>query len=299
MPRRAPGPAPACRRNRARRKDCADPWIAARIRLKLRDVSGTAPLPALLGPDDPAPFRVLEGDPSSPFVITCDHAGKRLPVSLGDLGLAAADLERHIAWDIGAAGVAEMLAVDLGGFAIWQTYSRLVIDCNRPPEVESSIAKQSEDTAIPGNQRVSEAEKRQRADAIFHPYHRRIEQELERRRLAAIPSVYLAVHSFTPRYLGEERLWHGGVLYGKDGRLAKALLEVLRREPELHVGDNEPYFVSELSDYGVIQHAERRGLLYVELEMRQDLLLDERGQRQWADRVGRALKTALGELGFP
>ena len=262
-------------------------------------MSGTEPLVPLLGPDDPPPFRVLEGDPSSPFVVTCDHAGRRLPRSLGDLGIGAADLERHIAWDIGALGVAEMLARDLDAFAIWQTYSRLVIDCNRPPEVESSIATHSEDTTIPGNQRVSEAQKRQRAEAIFHPYHRRIEQELERRRFAGIPSVYVAVHSFTPRYLGKERIWHAGVLYGKDGRLAKALIDVLRREPGLHVGDNEPYFVSELTDYGVVRHAERRGLLYVELEMRQDLLLDVDGQREWADRVGRALRTALGELGFP
>jgi predicted N-formylglutamate amidohydrolase len=274
----------------------AGAWIAARIRLKLPGVPVPDPLPPLLGPDDPPPFRVHEGDPSSRFVVTCDHAGKRLPRSLGNLGLAAADLERHIAWDIGAAGVAEKLARDLGAFAIWQTYSRLVIDCNRPPEVESSIAKLSEDTPIPGNQQVSDAEKLERAEAIFYPYHRRIEQELERRSVLGIPSVYLAVHSFTPRYLGKDRLWHAGVLYGKDGRLAKALLDVLRREPGLQVGDNEPYFVSELTDYGVIRHAERRGLLYVELEIRQDLLLDERGQREWADRVGRALKTALGAL---
>jgi len=173
-----------------------------------------------------------------------------------------------------------------------------VIDCNRPPEVESSIAKHSEDTAIPGNERVSDAEKRERAEAIFYPYHRRIEEELERRRLARIPSVYVAVHSFTPRYLGKDRIWHAGVLYGKDGRLAKALLDVLRREPGLQVGDNEPYFVSELTDYGVVRRAEQRGLLYVELEIRQDLLLDEPGQRQWADRLGTALRTALGELGF-
>jgi len=253
----------------------------------------------LLGPGDPPPFRVLEGDPSSPFFVTCDHAGKRIPSALGDLGLGPADLERHIAWDIGAAGVAERLARDLGAFAIWQTYSRLVIDCNRPPGVESSIAKHSEDTAIPGNQSVSDGEAKQRADAIFYPYHLRIEQELDRRRFAGIPTVYVAVHSFTPRYLGKDRIWHAGVLYGKDGRLAKALLEVLRREPGLHVGDNEPYFVSELTDYGVVQHAERRGLLYVELELRQDLLLDERGQGRWAERVSLALRTALAELGFP
>jgi predicted N-formylglutamate amidohydrolase len=261
-------------------------------------VTGIVPPSPLLGPDDPPPFRVIEGAARSPFVVTCDHAGKTLPRAVGDLGLSAADLERHIAWDIGAAAVAELLARDLGAFAIWQTYSRLVIDCNRPPAVDSSIAKHSEDTPIPGNQQLSEADRQARAEAIFYPYHRRIEQELERRRLAQIPSVYVAVHSFTPRYLGKERRWHAGVLYGKDGRLAKALLDVLRREPGLEVGDNEPYFVSELTDYGVVQHAERRGLLYVELEMRQDLLFDEQGQRRWAERVGRALETALAELGF-
>jgi predicted N-formylglutamate amidohydrolase len=108
--------------------------------------------------------------------------------------------------------------------------------------------------------------------------------------------VYVAVHSFTPRYLDVDRAWHAGILYGRDARLARLLLEGLRREPGLLVGDNEPYFVSDLTDYGVVQHGERRGLLHVELEMRQDLIAEEPGQREWADRLARALRDAVSQL---
>ncbi len=241
----------------------------------------------LLAPDEPPPYRVSEAAGDSPFVITCDHAGRLLPRALGDLGLPPAELERHIAWDIGAAGVAEKLGRALGAFVICQTYSRLAIDCNRPLDSQSSIAKVSEATTIPGNQNVDAHEIERRAQAIFHPYHRRIEQELERRANAKLRTVYLAIHSFTPCYLGKARPWQLGVLYGKDGRFARAFLELARQEPGLVVGDNEPYFVSELSDYGVVQHAERRGHPYVEIEIRQDLIADEPSQSRWAELLAR------------
>jgi predicted N-formylglutamate amidohydrolase len=202
-----------------------------------------------------------------------------------------------VAWDIGAAGVAERLGRLLGAFVILQTYSRLVIDCNRPLDAQSSIATKSEHTVVPGNQGITRTEAELRAEAIFRPYHRRIALELERLQREGRATVFVAVHSFTPRFLGVERAWHAGVLYGKDARLGRVVLELLRQESELIVGDNEPYAVSELTDYGIVQHAERRGLLCVELEIRQDLIGDAEGQASWAERLARVLRVAQGRLG--
>jgi predicted N-formylglutamate amidohydrolase len=256
----------------------------------------TADASDLLQPDEAAPAQVIAGNPSSPFLITCDHAGQVLPRSLGTLGLTRADLDTHIAWDIGAAGVARRLGVALEAFVILQTYSRLAIDCNRPLGVESSIAKKSELIVIPGNQSVSAEEAELRARSIFAPYHWRIEQELGRREAARLPTTLVAIHSFTPRFLGVARPWHAGVLYNRDPRLAHIMLELLRREPGLVVGDNEPYSVSDLSDYGVVMYGERRGLPHVELEIRQDLIADEVGQAEWAERLARLLREAAAAL---
>jgi predicted N-formylglutamate amidohydrolase len=250
----------------------------------------------LLAPDEPAPFERLPDRATSPFLITCDHAGKRLPRALGDLGLSEADRERHIAWDLGAAGVARELARELGAFAALQSYSRLVIDCNRRPGVPSSIADLSEATEIPGNRGLSPAEAARRARDIFAPYHTGILAELERRTRAAQPTVLIAMHSFTPSFKGIARPWHVGVLYNRDTRLAHALLKLLQSEPALVVGDNEPYAVSDLSDYGVVEYGERLGHPHVELEIRQDLLQDAAAQRAWALRMAELLPRALAAI---
>jgi predicted N-formylglutamate amidohydrolase len=254
------------------------------------------PSASLLESDEPAPFEVIEDSTGSPFLLTCDHAGNRLPRALGDLGLAPADRERHIAWDIGAAGVTRALARELGAFAALQTYSRLVIDCNRPLGVPSSIAVLSEDTSIPGNQGLSPAAAERRAREIFEPYHARIRQELSRRASVGQKTVLIAMHSFTPSFKGVARPWHVGMLYNRDTRLAHALLEQLRQDPELVVGDNEPYSVSDLSDYGVVQYGERLGNLYVEVEIRQDLLSSEADQAGWAKRFAELLPRACATL---
>jgi len=238
--------------------------------------------------DDPPPFEVTEGGRSE-FVIVCDHAGRRMPQGLGSLGLAASELERHIAWDIGAARLSLALAERLEAWAILQTYSRLVIDCNRPLTSADSITRHSEDTIITGNLEVTAEEARLRAEHIFEPYHARIRTELDARAHEGRTSVLLFVHSFTPVYRRVARAWHAGVLYHNDSRLALPLLEALRREPGLVVGDNEPYRASALTDYGLVEHAEKRGLPYVELEVRQDLIADAEGQALWAERLARLL----------
>jgi predicted N-formylglutamate amidohydrolase len=216
-----------------------------------------------------------------------------LPAALGDLGLSSLDLTRHIAWDIGAATLAEGLANELRSVTILQNYSRLVIDCNRHLGVDSSIAWKSEATKIPGNIGLNQHDAEQRAKAVFHPYHAWIRAELDRRAREQIRTVYVAMHSFTPCYLGTRRPWHVGVLYGKDARFASHVLGLLREDSNLVVGDNQPYVVTEQSDYGVNEHAEGRRLPYVELEVRQDLISDDAGQREWTKRLARVLTTAL------
>jgi predicted N-formylglutamate amidohydrolase len=206
------------------------------------------------------------------------------------------ELERHIAWDIGAAAVARLLADALSGWLILQSYSRLVIDCNRPLDRPDSIAESSEDTVIPGNRGLTSDEARQRAESIFEPYHRRIREELDERAASGRDTVLVFMHSFTPTYRGVARAWHAGVLYHQDTRLAVPLLEALRREPDLCVGDNQPYAASALSDYGLIEHGERRGLPYVELEVRQDLVTTLEDQRAWTARLARLLREATASI---
>jgi predicted N-formylglutamate amidohydrolase len=253
----------------------------------------------LLGADDVPPFDVAQREGRSPFFIVCDHAGRRLPRALGSLGLSAEDLSRHIAWDIGAVGVARALAKTLDAHVVWQQYSRLVIDCNRPLEAHDSIAARSERTAIPGNQRLEPEDAVARAKEIFHPYHDEIRDALERRRRAERPTILVAMHSFTPSYLDVPRPWHIGVLFNRDTRLAEPLLGLLGNEGDLVVGRNQPYAVSDVSDYSIIHHGERRGLLHVELEIRQDLIADEAGQAAWAARLARLLPLAAKSVLSP
>lgn len=250
----------------------------------------------LLDADEPPAFTVVQAEGRSPFFLTCDHAGRLLPRRLGDLGLPQRELERHIAWDIGAAAVTRLLARSLDAFAILQTYSRLAIDCNRAPGVPSSVPTISESTVIPGNQSLTLEALEARAREIFWPYQNRTAEELDRRLAAGRPTVLIAMHSFTPVFKGVARPWHVGVLYNRDSRLAHIMLDLFKAEGDLVVGDNEPYAVSDTSDYGIPVYGERRGLPHVELEIRQDLIADAAGQQAWAERLDRLFRIALERL---
>jgi predicted N-formylglutamate amidohydrolase len=245
----------------------------------------------LLAADEPPAFRVERPEGKSPFFLTCDHASARIPRNLGSLGLSTEDLGRHIAWDIGAAAVAVKLAAQLDAFAILQNYSRLVIDSNRRPGNAQSILKLSEATPIRGNEGITAEDAAVREREIFHPYHDRIRTELDARLARQQPTILVSVHSFTPRYHGQERPWHAGVLYNRDARLATELLRHLRADPALVIGDNEPYAASDSTDYTIPEHGERRGLPHVGIELRQDLVTAEAGQSEWAERLARALVT--------
>ena len=243
----------------------------------------------LLGSADEPP--VVEHNPlgPSPFLLTSDHFGRALPKSLGDLGLPESELTRHIAWDIGIAGVARALSDRLNAHLIAQAYSRLVIDCNRPFSSPSSIPLISEATTIPGNEGLTRAAIEARRGEVFDPYHHRIADVIERRAADGLPTVLVSLHSFTPVYAGIKRPWHVGTLYQRDTRLPPLLLKALRAQGDLVVGDNEPYAVNNETDYTIPVHGEARGLMNTGIEIRQDLIGDQTGEAEWSDRLANIL----------
>ena len=255
----------------------------------------------LLGSEDVPPVVEDNAAGGSPFLLTCDHYGRSIPRLLGGLGLPEAELARHIAWDPGIAGVADALSKSLGAHLIAQRYSRLVIDCNRPPDALSSIPRISEATVIPGNEGLARDAAEARRRAVFDPYHRRIRDVIDRRSRDGVPSVLVSLHSFTAVYAGIARPWHIGTLYHRDTKLPPLLLKLLRDERDLVVGDNEPYAVSDETDYTIPVHGEARGLMNSGVEIRQDLIAEEHGQRQWGERLARIfgeIETALRAQGL-
>lgn len=255
-------------------------------------------LTGLLSANEPPPVAVEYGGGASPFLLIADHAGNRVPAALGTLGLPQAELDRHIGIDIGILGVGRGLARRLGATLIHQPYSRLVIDCNRRPGRPDAMPEVSDGTRVPGNIGLGPDARALREAAIFRPYHARIEAEIDARMAAGRPVVLLALHSFTPRH-GDyvaPRPWHIGVLWNRDERLARALVDALDAEADLTVGRNEPYDVSDDIDYAIPVHAEARGLLHVEIEIRQDQIADASGQDAWSERLARVLPLALAQV---
>jgi predicted N-formylglutamate amidohydrolase len=250
-----------------------------------------SPSSRLITADDLPPVSTIGKDGKSPFFLVCDHAGNEIPRSLNALGLHDSALQRHIAWDIGAAGVTGFLVGLLDAFAVLQTYSRLVIDCNRPPASDESIAETSEDTRIPGNEFLPQAQRDARLRDVFVPYHERVRRELDQRIEAGRPVVLISMHSFTPVFRGVRRPWDIGILYNRDARTAEAMMTQLRQDiaQVVVVGDNQPYAVDDESDYTLPVHGEQRGLPHLGIELRQDLISDKKDQELWAGRLAPAL----------
>lgn len=251
----------------------------------------------LLAADEPDPVEVVRPEGTSPIFMTADHAGRVIPRKLGQLGVSDSEMERHIAWDIGIAGVTRRLADALDATSVLQAYSRLVIDCNRNPDWPSAMPTVSEVTPIPGNENLTPEAREMRVREIFTPYHDRIRALMDARDAAGRKTVLVAMHSFTPVFKGKSRAMHVGVLYNKDTRTAGIMLDLLRAEPDLVVGDNAPYAITSASDYGIPNHGDKRGIAHVELEIRQDLIADETGQAAWAERLARILPRMLERLG--
>ena len=250
----------------------------------------------LLGEGDPQPAIVRRAGASAPYLFTCDHAGRLTPRALGDMGVSPADWERHIAWDIGAAALTERLADGFDACAVMQRYSRLVIDCNRDPARADAVPEVSDGAPIPANAGLSPQARARRVAEVHAPYHAAIAAELDARAALGLRTVLVCMHSFTPRLAARgagARPWSYGVLHHGGSPASHAVLAALREEPGVQVGDNEPYAFDAI-DYSAPRHALGRGLDYVELEVRQDLVADDRGVAAVAEVLRRRLPAALG-----
>ncbi len=246
---------------------------------------------------DPLPFETLGEAGTADILLVCDHASNALPAAYGTLGLDPEDLSRHIAFDIGAADVTRRMSEMLDAPAVLSGCSRLLIDCNRRPGHAASIPAVSDGVGIPGNGGLDAAEVERREAAWFRPFHGAVDAALKGFADRGVVPAYVAVHSFTPVMDGVARPWHLGVLWRRDPRLARPLLEALSEWPDVVVGDNEPYSGRDMEGYSIHAHGGDRGIPHVLVEVRQDLVGTRRGAELWAERIGEAVAAVVRREG--
>jgi predicted N-formylglutamate amidohydrolase len=234
-------------------------------------------------------FRILRPEGKGRFIIFCDHASNHVPAELQNLGLPASELDRHIAWDIGAAEVTAGLSDLFDAPAILCGSSRLVVDCNRHLDARDLIPEVSDGTAIPGNRDLSAAERQLRIDLWFEPYHVAVESVIADRESLGVNSIALSVHSMTPCLAGSARPWQIALSSYRDRSLADPVLEALRAVGNITVGDNQPYDLDPAVDYSTPFHAMRRNMPHLQVEFRQDEIADPPGQALWTQRFADAL----------
>jgi predicted N-formylglutamate amidohydrolase len=240
--------------------------------------------------------RIENPDGAGSFVVICDHASNRIPDELDALGLSDELIGLHIAWDPGALPVARRLARRLDAPLCWPDISRLVIDCNRAPDAADLVLATSEGREVPGNRALTPAEKGRRLSAVHAPYHDSIGECIAQRKAAGLPTALVAIHSFTPVYLGRARPWQVGVLFGEDRRLADLIIRRLKADPSLTVGINEPYSPDDGVYYTLRRHAAAGALPSVMIEIRSDEIADSAAQGAWGDRLADILESARLQL---
>jgi len=241
--------------------------------------------------DQRAPVRVRNRAGKSPFVVLCDHASRHIPAQYGTLGLSAEERISHIAWDPGALPVASGLAASLDAALVESCVSRLVADCNRPLDAPDLVPEISERTVIPGNRDLGPDERARRVAMVHAPYHAGIESLVGERLAARRETFLLALHSFTPVYKGASRPWQIGVIHDRDMCLAGPILDALKAVNGITIGDNQPYSPADRVYYTLERHARSRGLPCAMIEIRNDEIGDESGQREWADLLAGILLT--------
>ncbi|MFC4625943.1 N-formylglutamate amidohydrolase [Daeguia caeni] len=264
------------------------------IECQLESCAAQTRTSSLLAIDEPAPYAVINPDGPSEILLLCEHASNRIPRALGNLGVSDADLQRHIAWDIGVNALSQYLSQSLDAALFMTNYSRLVIDCNRPLHVPSLIPERSETTDIPGNIALSEDDRALRINTLFRPYAQAVARRLDLLQAQGKSPYVIGIHSFTPVYFGQSRPWHVGILYGKATAFGKKLISILQEDEALVVGDNEPYDIHPDEDYTVPVHADARGLPGVLIEIRHDLIDTREKIDQWGKRLTNTFKKAIG-----
>ena len=244
----------------------------------------------LLGSGDPDPVEWINPDSAAPVLLVCEHAGQHVPQQLHNLGLERQEFERHIGWDIGAAQLARRIAAILQAPLILQRYSRLVIDCNRPPGTSGSVPSISDDTPIEVNATATDAQLTARQTEIFDPFNQAIHEALDSRRFSAA----FSIHSFTPSMGGTERPWHAGFLSRTDLHTATLLMNSIASvNSQLSLALNQPYQIDDETDWFIPQHAEKRLLTHCLIEIRNDQLIHTDGIVRWADLLSGAIQHVL------
>ncbi len=252
---------------------------------------------SLLQANDVHPVGQLCQHANTPILLVCEHAGYHIPSLLGTLGLSQEALQSDLGWDIGALAVAQELAKNLPAELIYQRYSRLVVDCNRPLDSPALMSDVSEEIPVPGNRCLSDAQREQRIFEIWHPFSHAIARALDDRAQRSVPTVLVCIHSFTPTLYGVDRPWHIGLLFNRNDELATMLDHHLRIEaPDTVIGLNEPYVVADDDDNTIPRFGEARGILHVLIEIRNDLIREAGGQSRWGHVLTRSLQRCLEEL---
>jgi predicted N-formylglutamate amidohydrolase len=254
-------------------------------------VNTTGDPPPLLSADEPGPYRVLNPRAELPILLVCDHASCRFPKSLGDMGLDPFTRRCHLAVDIGAGPLTERLAESLGVTAVLAQYSRLVVDCNRLLMDPGAFLQFGDGILVPGNRNLHQDEKDLRSNALYEPYHEAVDEQVQRLCSAGPAPAFIAVHSFTPVMNGEARPWEMGVLWDTDTRLRDIFLEDFSAAGYF-VGDNEPYSGKAPQDFTIDHHAEEIGLPHIGIEIRQDLIDDEKG----VDKIAAAMHRIIDSI---
>lgn len=254
------------------------------------DSSNNNNFETLLSAGEPPPYYVMHGESEAPLLLVCDHASCRFPQALGDMGLDPFARRCHLAIDIGAGPLTEYLADSLGVTAVLAQYSRLIVDCNRDLMDPSAFLEFGDGIIVPGNSNLGQGQKDARAEAIYWPYHRAVDAQVQRLMAGGVPPAFISVHSFTPVLNGESRPWEIGILWDKDKSLRDIFLEDLRAQG-FKVGDNEPYSGKALTDYTIDHHGEESGLPSVGIEIRQDLVNDAAGVTKIGNIMHRILES--------
>lgn len=239
----------------------------------------------LIATDEPPPFRILNPESPANVLLVCDHASRRFPRSLGELGLDPAARLGHLAWDIGAGALTERLSASLSLTAVLASYSRLVVDCNRELLDAGAFLRFGDGIPVPGNRNLTERQKKQRADEFYWPYHKAVARQLESMCQRAVPPVFLCIHSFTPVLDAVTRPWQVGILWDKDRETAELLMDGFSRAGFV-VGDNLPYSGRAPEDFTIDHHAEGAGVPHAGIEIRQDLILEESGIERMTEVMG-------------
>lgn len=247
-------------------------------------------VPGLLGPSDPVPVDVCHSQSASPFLLLCEHAGQAVPHCLNSLGLTEEEIDQHIGWDIGAEALARAISDRLQCPLIVQRYSRLVIDCNRPPLSEGSIPERSDDVPVPGNTGLTEQDHELRRKAIFEPMNAALIAAFEAHPRQAV----FSIHSYTRQFQEKDRPWDAGFLTRRDKPAAHRLMSTIDdAAPDLTLGLNKPYQIDDASDWFIPRYAEARGMRHTLIEVRNDHLRDAAGITRWADLLAPAIRSVL------